>query len=204
MKRLILTIFLCLALTIPAYALTANQNAIELLERAILLLREPVPLPPPDPPPVIGPKRHTVWVDKFSGKEKTTRFKSDGDNPQFERFGAVVFGYWAGRRDAYVYNTKYHNQGRGHVEYHPGIAGRYEATWYYRMTGNRSKKPPDVRHIRNGVRIAEFLAPAQYSESSAYRSTKFTFDLQAGDYIEIMPADHKSIAFGRMEFKRMD
>lgn len=190
-----------------------SLKIIDLLEQAIVEVKKsesnPVPIPIPPipiitPPPPIGPKKHTVWVDKFSGGEKTTRFSASGDNPQFQRFGAVVFGYWAGRSDAYVYNTKYHDGGRGHVEYHPGLSGRYIATWYFRATRNRSKRQPDVRHIRNGVRIAEYLAPAQHSENSGYRSTKFTFNLQSNDFIQIMPADPGSVSFGRMEFRRID
>lgn len=213
MKRLkfaLLTIFLCLVLTVPAYAKTANENAIGLLEQAILLLREPVPLPPPDPPPV-GPKRHTIMPPEFTGNEKDTRITKH--NPQFKIIGDF-FGYYPGSSKRYVYNTKYRNSGRGHVEYHPGLTGRYEAKFFYRATRNRSKRPPDVRHMRDGRDadtnfvfkkiVAEFRGPVQYSEKSGHRSAKFVFDLQAGDYIAIVPADPKSIAFGRMEFTRME
>lgn len=204
MKRLILTIFLCLALAVPVYALTTeNQKAIWLLEQAILLLREPAPPTPlpPDPPPIVGPKRHTIMPPDFTGKEKTTRITKH--NPQFKIIGDL-FGYYPGSSKRYVYNTKYRNSGRGHVEYHPGLTGRYEAKFFYRATRNRSKRPPDVRHMRNGKIIAAFLAPVQYSEKSGHRSATFVFNLQSGDYIAIVPADPKSIAFGRMEFRRID
>lgn len=207
MKQLLFTIFLCLMLVIPAYSLTTNQNVIELLEQAIKLLEAPEPLPPGDPPPDShppsgpGPDKLTIWPPEFSGDEKTTRITRH--NPKFKIIGDF-FGYYPGSSKRYVYNTKYRNQGRGHVEYHPGITGRYEATWHYRATRNRSKRPPDVRHMRAGKIVAELRGPVQYSVKSGHRSTKFIFNLRVGDYIAIVPADPKSVAFGRMEFNRME
>ncbi len=164
----------------------------------------PKPVEQPLEPVPIGPKEHVVWVDKFTGKEKTTKFSGSGDNPQFKRFGAVAFGYWPGSDRAYVYNTKYVNSGEGHVEYHPELNGQYEITWYYRETRNRSKKPCDVRLVTpDSTKLLK--AVYQYSEESDYKSIRIgTVDLTKSDYINVVPGDRKSMSFGKMKFTRVD
>ncbi len=200
MKRLVLSIFLCLMIAVSAYGLTPNQNAVELLRQAIRLLEAPGPILPPSPPSVVGPKSYSIMPPEFSGNEKETRITKH--NPQFKIIGDF-FGYYPGSSKRYVYNTKYRNGGRGHVEYHPEIEGPYEVRFFYRATRNRSKKPPDVRHMRDGKVVVEFLGSVQYSKGSGHRNDKFVFNLKVGDYIAIVPADPKSIAFGRMTFTRM-
>ena len=149
-----------------------------------------------------SPEKHTVWVDKFSGKETTTKFSSSGDNPQFKRFGAVAYGYWPGSPDRYVYNTKYVDGGVGHVEYHPELTGRYEIRWYYRKTENRSKKACDVRLVTTEY-TKDLKAVSQHAAESDYTSTIIgAVDLTESDYILIMPGDRKSISFGKMVFTR--
>jgi len=171
------------------------------------LKAKPGPTYPPDQPDSDRPSRsdkHRIWVDGFTGDEKTTEFIESKDNPQFKRFGAVAFGYLPGSSKRYVYNTKYIDHGRGHVEYHPGLTGKYSIRWYYRATGNRSLRPPDIRLIDwNGGVVEEIKGPVQYSESSAHRSFTFSFELSKDRYIAIIPGDPKSISFGRMEFERM-
>ena len=165
----------------------------------------PKPDPPkPDPPKPgpIGPKTHTVWVDKFSGYEKTTKFSSSGDNPEFKRFGAVAFGYWPGSDKRYVYNTKYVNAGKGHVEYHPGLTGRYQIKWYFRKTKNRAKKACNVRLVTSKS-TRNLKAVSQYAAKSNYASVIIaTVNLAAGDYIVCVPGNTKSISFGKMVFTR--
>ena len=161
-----------------------------------------VPGVKPDPPKPIGPKTHTVWVDKFTGKEKSTKFSSSGDNPEFRRFGAVAFGYWPGSDKRYVYNTKYVNGGRGRVEYHPELTGIYEIKWYFRKTKNRAKKACDVRQVSHTV--TNLKKVSQYAGKSSYTSTIVgTVDLTAGDYIICIPGNTKSISFGKMIFTRV-
>ncbi|KKM73320.1 hypothetical protein LCGC14_1411700 [marine sediment metagenome] len=164
--------------------------------------------PEPEEPPVTepgtnSPASHTVWVDKFSGKEKTTKFSTSGDNPQFKRFGAVAFGYWPGSPNRYVYNTKYKNGGVGYVEYHPELTGRYEIKWYFRKTENRSKTPCDVMLSSGEVEDVDLKEVSQYAAVADYTSVVIgTVDLTAGDYIVCMPGDRKSISFGKMVFTR--
>ncbi len=173
-------------------------------------MKPPGPLPPgegfdsPFPPSGgPGPDKLTIWPAEFTGKEKTTKVTKDFAN--YKRFGAVAFGYYPGSSKRYMYNTKYVDGGRGHVWYIPGITGSYRIEWHYRATGNRSKRRPDIRLLRkDGHMRGALFGPVQYSGGSSHDSFVFFFDLQAGDYIEIMPADHKSIAFGRMEFTRID
>jgi len=168
--------------------------------------RSPVASPPVEPEPgTNSPASHTVWVDKFSGKEKTTKFSSSGDNPQFKRFGAVAFGYWPGSDRRYVYNTKYVADGVGHVEYHPELTGRYEVRWYFRKTENRSKVSCDVRLMKNPLWTIdeELQAVSQYAAESDYTSVIIgTVDMTESDYIVAMPGDRKSISFGKMVFTR--
>ncbi len=164
--------------------------------------RQKFPKPGPTPPGP-GPDKLTIWPAEFTGNEKDTKVTKDFDN--YKRFGAVAFGYYPGSSRRYMYNTKYVDGGRGHVWYIPGITGSYRIEWFFRKTGNRSRKRPDIRHIRNGYMIDGLFGPVQYREDgSSHDSFVFFFDLQAGDHIEIMPADPKSIAFGRMEFTRME
>ena len=173
--------------------------------------RPPITAQPPDPEPseptepepgTNSPASHTVWVDKFSGKEKTTKFSSSGDNPQFKRFGAVAFGYWPGSDRAYVYNTKYVDSGVGHVEYHPELNGFYDVKWYFRKTENRSKKACDVRLMNSGG-TSDLISVSQYAAASGYTSVEIgTVLLTATDYILVMPGDRKSISFGKMVFTR--
>ncbi len=161
------------------------------------------PKPPVTEPGTNSPKTHTVWVDKFSGKEKTTKFSSSGDNPQFVRVGAVAYGYWPGRSDRYVYNTRHVDNGVGYVEYHPELTGRYEIKWYFRKTENRSKTPCDVMlSAGEGVDV-DLKEVSQYAAESDYTSIIIgTVDLTESDYIVAMPGDRKSISFGKMVFTR--
>lgn len=158
---------------------------------------------PTEPDPPISPKTHTVWVDKFTGKEKTTKFRSSGDNPQFRRKGAVAFGYWPGRSDRYVYNTKYVDGGKGHVEYHPELTGKYEIKWYYRKTRNRSETPCDVRLLSGGDVMSLKSVPQYASKSNCISIVIGTVDLTASDYISCVPRDRKSISFGKMVFTKV-
>ncbi len=171
---------------------------------------EPEPSDPTDPGSN-SPETHTVWVDKFTGHEKTTKFSSSGDNPQFKRFGAVAFGYWPGSDRRYVYNTSYVDSGVGHVEYHPELTGRYEIKWYFRKTENRSKVPCDVRRVQalqgwdewQSGGETDLKKVSQYSAESDYTSVVIgTVDLTALDYISVVPGDRKSISFGKMVFTR--
>jgi len=156
----------------------------------------------PTDPVTNNPKTYTVWVDKFSGREGTTSFSSSGDNPQFQRYGAVVRGDRGGTADRYVYTTRHHKDGVGHVEYHPELTGRYKIRWYYRKTENRSKTPADVRLITADGQT-DLKTVSQHSSSSDFTSTIIgTVDLAAGDYISVVPGDRKSISFGRMVFTR--
>lgn len=188
-----------------------NQEVIDLLERAIEIIKKfngdpEVPAPPETPPePLpIGPKHYTIWVPGFTGKEKTTSFTKL--NPEFNMIGGF-FGYPKnGPSNRYVYTTKYKNNYRGYVWYTPpGFTGSYKITIHFRATRNRSKRQPDVRLKRSGVgTVKAIMGPVQYRKDSAYTSFDFVFDLSPGDYIEMMPGDARSIAFGRMEFKRID
>ncbi|KKM71170.1 hypothetical protein LCGC14_1433330 [marine sediment metagenome] len=162
---------------------------------------DPEPSEPTEPEPgTNSPASHTVWVDKFSGKEKTTKFSSSGDNPQFKRFGAVAFGYWPGSDRRYVYNTKYVDSGAGHVEYHPELNGFYDVRWYFRKTENRSRTPCDVRLMNSGG-TSDLISVSQYAAASDYTSVDIGMVLlTATDYILVMPGDRKSISFGKMVF----
>ncbi len=181
-----------------------NREAIQLLNDVIFFLDIPVdPKPDPKPEPNLNsPKTHTIWVPKFTGKEKTTRFTKL--NPQFVMNGGM-FGYPKnGPSNRYVYNTKYLNNGRSFAWFYPGLDGTYRITEHYRATRNRSKRMPDIRLKRPFAGTVKALfGPVQYQKESAYRSHTFTFDLKEDDYIEIMPGDGGVISFGRMEFKRV-
>ncbi|HEA65914.1 MAG TPA: hypothetical protein ENI07_03695 [Desulfobacterales bacterium] len=156
----------------------------------------------PDVPGTNSPETHTVWVDKFSGYEHSTQFSTSGDNHQFQRFGAVEYGYWPGSDRRYVYNTKYVADGVGHVEYHPELTGRYEIKWFYRKTENRSKKAADVRLV-TAEGTQDLKAVSQYAAESDYTSIIIgTVDLTESDYISCVPGDRKSISFGKMVFTR--
>ena len=168
-----------------------------------ILQKVPGVTPEPPKPGPIGPKTHTIWVDKFTGKEKSTKFSPSGDNPQFRRFGAVAFGYWPGSDKRYVYNTKYVNGGRGHVWYLPKLTGKYKIRWYFRKTKNRAKKACDVRLV-SGALTVDLKAVSQYAAKSNYTSVIIaTVNLVAGDYIVCVPGNTKSISFGKMVFKRV-
>ena len=163
------------------------------------------PDPEPTDPTVPGtnsPDKHTVWVDKFSGREGTTSFSSSGDNPQFQRYGAVVRGDRPGSAERYVYTTRHKNDGVGHVEYHPELTGRYEIRWYYRKTENRSKKAADVRLVTTAGQT-DLKAVSQYAATSDFTSATIgTVDLTESDYITVVPGDRKSISFGKMVFTK--
>ncbi len=167
----------------------------------------PRPPEPPGPHPGPGPEKLTIWPAEFTGNEGATKVTKDFDN--YKRFGAVVRGYYPGSSKRYMYNTKYVDSGRGHVWYIPDIpnelaAGPCRIEWFFRKTGNRSRKRPDIRHVRGGVVLDALSGPVQYSDGSSHDSFVFFFVLQAGDHIEIMPADNGSTAFGRMIFTRME
>ncbi len=170
-------------------------------------MKRPTPVKPGPLPPDSGPDKLTIYPAEFTGNEGTTKVTKDFDN--YKRFGAVVRGYYPGSSKRYMYNTKYVDGGRGHVWYIPDIpnelaAGPCRIEWFFRKTGNRSRKRPDIRLIRDGDIIDALSGPMQYSDGSGHDSFVFFFDLQAGDHIEIMPADNGSIAFGRMIFTRME
>jgi len=168
-----------------------------------ILQKVPGVKPDPPKPGPVGPKKHVVWVDKFTGKEKSTKFSASGDNPQFKRFKAVAFGYWPGSDKRYVYNTKYVNAGKGHVEYHPGLTGRYQIKWYFRKTKNRAKKACNVRLVTSKS-TRNLKAVSQYAAKSNYASIVIgTINLTAKNYITCAPGDRKSIAFGKMIFSRV-
>ncbi|HEA68481.1 hypothetical protein LCGC14_1265430 [marine sediment metagenome] len=164
---------------------------------------QPPTTEPTEPIPGTGsPETHTVWVDKFSGYEHSTQFSTSGDNPQFQRFGAVEYGYWPGSDRRYVYNTRHIDSGVGHVEYHPELTGRYEIRWYFRKTENRAKTAADVRLVTAGG-TQDLKAVSQYSAESDYTSVIIgTVDLTESDYIQVMPGDRRSISFGKMVFTR--
>ena len=179
--------------------------------RQVVVVQPVEPSDPSDPtdPGTNSPQSHTVWVDKFSGDEGNTQISSSGDNPQYQRFGAVVYGGWPNTDKRYFYNTRHVDEGVGHVEYWPGLTGRYKIKWYFRKTENRAKTPCDVRlmvgqyQFQSEGKATDLKAVSQYASESDYTSVVIgTVDLTAGDYISCVPGDRKSISFGKMVFTK--
>ena len=173
--------------------------------RQVVVVQPTEPTEPTEPsePDSNSPAIHTVWVDKFSGDEGNTQISSSGDNPQYKRFGAVVYGGWPNTDKRYFYNTRHVESGVGHVEYWPEITGKYKIKWYFRKTKNRAKTPCDVRLVWQPGGETDLKKVSQYSAESDYTSVVFgTVALTAGDYISCVPGDHKSISFGKMVFTK--
>ncbi|HEA65794.1 MAG TPA: hypothetical protein ENI07_03085 [Desulfobacterales bacterium] len=169
--------------------------------REVTVVQPSDPSEPTDPG-TNSPQSHTVWVDKFSGDEGNTQISSSGDNPQYKRFGAVVYGGWPNTDKRYFYNTRHVESGVGHVEYWPELTGTYEIKWYFRKTANRAKTPCDVRLVTTDLTWT-LRSVSQHADESDYASKYIgTVALTAGDYISCVPGDHKSISFGKMVFTK--